>query len=606
MIASYGDSIIAVNMTNGTVDLLYEVGNTNLIDTLFAPAINSLAYDPYNQIVYFCDNARTPRNRSVYKYDIKTGVKSTWISDVRDYGIQLFGNGMGSGGASFYDGALYLGQDMLNNNDPAAVYRVEIDSTTGNPIYAYRVWSKLGYTGGASRYDWADFVINDGVFYNFNSSPGRAANTGLEHINMNMQSVSAGYSLTASIINGSQSGIDYTGTVYHFHDSAYQAYNNVGGLGARIIYTGAGNRALTDAAEAFKYPYDYGDAPTSYGLTYHLFRVSPNLTIGSVIDYEMASASNPSADADDVKNTGSSNDEDGVASFPAISSSWFSYNVTVSVTNSTGANATIYGYIDFNRDGDFTDANERSLATTVPNGATSVTVTWVGLTGGSVGSSFIRFRLASSAAEAGSPFGFARNGEVEDYPFPINQVNLPVELVEFKGELKEDNTSLLTWKTASELNNDYFDVQRKKQDGTGWETIGKVDGYGNSNQLISYSFIDSKPETGENYYRLQQVDFDGRSEFSNTIMLKLDAAATPEVKDDFVVYPNPAKNEFWIKSVQNTNTDTELTLDLFNITGEKIYSSVMKDNVLQVDVSNYQTGMYFIRIGTKTYRIIKE
>ena len=178
---------------------------------------------PYNQIVYFCDNARTPRNRAVYKYDIKTGVKSTWITDVRNYGIQLFGNGMGSGGASFYDGALYLGQDMLNNNDPAAVYRVEIDSTTGNPIYAYRVWSKLGYTGGASRYDWADFVINDGVFYNFNSSPGRAANTGLEHIDMNMQSVSAGYSLTASIINGSQSGIDYTGTVYHFHDSAYQS-----------------------------------------------------------------------------------------------------------------------------------------------------------------------------------------------------------------------------------------------------------------------------------------------------------------------------------------------------------------------------------------------
>ena len=48
MVASYGDSIIAVDMTNGTVDLLYEVGNINLIDTLFPPAINSLAYDPYN------------------------------------------------------------------------------------------------------------------------------------------------------------------------------------------------------------------------------------------------------------------------------------------------------------------------------------------------------------------------------------------------------------------------------------------------------------------------------------------------------------------------------------------------------------------------------
>lgn len=327
--------------------------------------------------------------------------------------------------------------------------------------------------------------------------------------------------------------------------------------------------------------------------------------LGTTIDYESKDTINAAASADDNYNTGSSNDEDGKTTFPAISTAWFSYSITMNVTNTTGANATLYGYIDFNRDGDFVDANERSAATTVPNGATSAVVTWTGLTGGSVGSSFIRFRLATTASEAGSPTGYAANGEVEDYPFPINQVNLPVELVNFKGELKEDKTTLLTWSTASELNNDYFDVQRKKQDGSGWENIGQIDGFGNSSKLISYSFIDKNPNTGENYYRLNQVDFNGKSEYSPTIMVKLDGVTT-ETKDAFIIYPNPVRNEIWIKSEKEIVDNQNILLEVFDVSGQKVFASMMDESEKRLDLSEYQRGIYLIKVGTKTYKILKQ
>ena len=85
---------------------------------------------------------------------------------------------------------------------------------------------------------------------------------------------------------------------------------------------------------------------------------------------------------------------------------------------------------------------------------------------------------------------------------------LPVELVDFAGKAQDDNTVLLSWSTASELHNDYFEVMRST-DAIDWETIGKVNGNGNSNQLISYQFIDNHPKDNINYYRLKQVDNTG-------------------------------------------------------------------------------------------------
>lgn len=84
---------------------------------------------------------------------------------------------------------------------------------------------------------------------------------------------------------------------------------------------------------------------------------------------------------------------------------------------------------------------------------------------------------------------------------------LPVELLSFNGRC-QGATVLLEWSTASELNNDHFDVLRSG-DGDQWSLIGTVAGMGNSQQLITYRFMDTDPEAGTAYYRLGQVDLDG-------------------------------------------------------------------------------------------------
>ena len=96
-----------------------------------------------------------------------------------------------------------------------------------------------------------------------------------------------------------------------------------------------------------------------------------------------------------------------------------------------------------------------------------------------------------------------RNMGNPDSPFPV-------ELVNFRAEVVDDFVSLI-WSTATEINNDYFTVERGK-DGTNWTEIGRVQGNGNSSERIEYSFSDRMPLSNASYYRLIQTDFDGTTE----------------------------------------------------------------------------------------------
>lgn len=94
---------------------------------------------------------------------------------------------------------------------------------------------------------------------------------------------------------------------------------------------------------------------------------------------------------------------------------------------------------------------------------------------------------------------------------------LPVELLGFEGEVIGPVNRLI-WSTASEHDNDHFDVERSA-DGQDFERIGAVAGAGNSQELVTYTLKDERPLRGANYYRLKQVDTDGASTYSNIIML---------------------------------------------------------------------------------------
>ena len=177
------------------------------------------------------------------------------------------------------------------------------------------------------------------------------------------------------------------------------------------------------------------------------------------------------------------------------------------------------------------------------------------------------------------------------------QAVLPVELVSFTGS-KRGTVNLLEWTTASELNNDFFEVQRSTN-GTDFETLESVKGNGTVHTVSTYSFIDEKP-AAISYYRLQQVDFDGASAFSNIVTIKRDL-----LKDDAQLFPSPVKDVLSVNYQASANK--ELTMSVVDMTGRVLISksvnAVKGNNEFNLDLANLPTGTYMTRLNSGTDNI---
>jgi Secretion system C-terminal sorting domain len=172
---------------------------------------------------------------------------------------------------------------------------------------------------------------------------------------------------------------------------------------------------------------------------------------------------------------------------------------------------------------------------------------------------------------------------------------LPIELIFFTAFSSDLRTVRLEWQTASELNNDFFTVERSR-DGTNWEELLIKDGAGNSSSSISYDDVDARPFTNVSYYRLKQTDFDGSFEYSNIVSVTFN-------QTDLFLYPNPAEN---MLNVEGMNLQ-EITI--FNALGQDISNLVeitkISDSYVQIDTGILSSGIYFIRCGStiKTFAI---
>jgi len=177
-------------------------------------------------------------------------------------------------------------------------------------------------------------------------------------------------------------------------------------------------------------PIDLGDAPdTAAGVgtgNYEtLFAnggashtIISSLKIGTTTDTDSGLLQDANASLDDTTNTGSVDDEDGVT-LGALTTASTTYTATVNVTNTTGSNATLVGWVDFNKNGLF-EATEGQTAT-VPNNALpqNIVLNWSGITPPTAGNTYARFRLSDGALTPSTPNGAVGNGEVEDYIIPI-------------------------------------------------------------------------------------------------------------------------------------------------------------------------------------------
>ena len=177
----------------------------------------------------------------------------------------------------------------------------------------------------------------------------------------------------------------------------------------------------------------------------------------------------------------------------------------------------------------------------------------------------------------------------------LNSTGLPIELLNFSGKYNvATNSNDLYWSTASEFNNNYFEVM-KSADAKYFSSIGKVSGVGNSNQLNNYNFTDKTSINGTNYYYLRQVDFDGNVSISNAILI-----CGNEEGKMISLYPNPASNTI---QFQFLRSNAIYDLEVFNETGKQIVMqqaiTVGNEENNSIDISSLASGIYFLKITDK-------
>jgi len=175
--------------------------------------------------------------------------------------------------------------------------------------------------------------------------------------------------------------------------------------------------------------------------------------------------------------------------------------------------------------------------------------------------------------------------EFSIYSTDMDANPLPVELVDFKGRAEAGDIRL-TWTTLSEVNSDYFQIERSG-DGKIFSPVGSVGAHGNSNQRHNYAFVDMNAGSNVYYYRLRMVDFDEFYEYSETIQI------IPNLSDVRVkVYPNPAIDFIQIDGI---GTGYLKKLVFYDLNG-KMYKSIISFDGSMIPVSDLPRGHYLIRL----------
>lgn len=176
---------------------------------------------------------------------------------------------------------------------------------------------------------------------------------------------------------------------------------------------------------------------------------------------------------------------------------------------------------------------------------------------------------------------------------------MPVTLTSFTARAKGTGVSL-DWTTAQEFNNSYFVVE-KSTDGNNWSSLTKVDGSGNSQSEKNYSAFDANPASGINYYRLKQVDIDGKVRYSKTVTAKADG-----VKTAISVMTNPFHSTL---TVNFTSASAQMvSARLIDITGKQVAAeswsvtsgSVRKD----INTGNLSQGMYILTVRNNSGELL--
>ena len=178
----------------------------------------------------------------------------------------------------------------------------------------------------------------------------------------------------------------------------------------------------------------------------------------------------------------------------------------------------------------------------------------------------------------------------------VNNVILPVTLIQFKGRKKEE-TVLLDWVTSTEINVNRFEIERSK-DGTAFNKIGTVAGTGNSSINQSYAFNDNSPRATVNYYRLKMIDNDGKFTYSSILVFLGNQTGNVVIQ---TIKPNPFKDAINIEMLLQQKQPLKIQIiDMAGrVVGTKDFIGLAgNNNIGYTGLSNLTEGIYFVKIIT--------
>lgn len=195
---------------------------------------------------------------------------------------------------------------------------------------------------------------------------------------------------------------------------------------------------------------------------------------------------------------------------------------------------------------------------------------------------------------------------VDDATIAINgSIVLPVTITSFTANLQTSNQVKVAWSTSQETNSRRFDIERST-DGVIYKTVETKAAAGNSSIQLFYSINDDVTSVTAPilYYRLKQIDIDGKSYLSKVVSIKLKKTVS-----DFIVSPNPYRNNVNINIEWDKNETT--VIKVFNVAGAEVVAKSVKmikgNNYITIDdLSKLQPGNYIIQFNTSNGKLIKQ
>ena len=182
----------------------------------------------------------------------------------------------------------------------------------------------------------------------------------------------------------------------------------------------------------------------------------------------------------------------------------------------------------------------------------------------------------------------------------MNYNAVPVELTSFTGNVVEDGV-LLNWTTATELNNQGFDIERSTSVQS-WEKIGFVPGYGTTTEPKAYSFLDENVTSGTYTYRLKQLDFDGTSSYSPEVVVDVDN--TPSDFGLFQNFPNPFNPSTTIQfQVPQANDVSIVIYDMLGKEVKSLFTGQVQAGKYTVDWNGTNNTGAKVSSGSYIYRM---